>query len=284
MDIGLGLGAGRVIARISVVRPAYDPAAVAFFSRMTTPPTTERAALLNTVFVGLRANDMLLGQATPLDGFWFPAAANAQAGYLNLIQDKFNLVPINSPTFVADRGINGDGSSSYFDTGLIPSDPTLNLKQNSVFIGSYNRANRTNATDMAPMGAAGSSASGIYSIVSGSSTNTVLNAATGGFIDPGGNTNGWWSGERNNAAGTILFKNGVQSATYSVISDPPPSFSMALCCVNFAGSPLRLSTDQQSAFAIGSAIGADKQLSLYTDVIIPYLTAIGAYTATTGAS
>lgn len=93
-----------------------DADVAAFLARLTTPPTTERAALYNTFIVDLKA----AGVWDKLDVLYLMAAADSQAARLNLKSSSFTLNTLNSPTFTADRGYNGDGVASYLNTTLNP--------------------------------------------------------------------------------------------------------------------------------------------------------------------
>ena len=58
-----------------------------------------------------------------MEGLWVTAAADAQAGRQNWVQDAYNLTTVKSPTFTADRGYQGNGTTSYLWTGTI--DPSV---------------------------------------------------------------------------------------------------------------------------------------------------------------
>lgn len=107
---------------------AYDPAAVALFAAMTTPPTDARKALINALIVSLKA----AGIWTLLDVLYLIAAADSQAARLNCINPAtFTLSAVNSPAFTADRGYAGDGLSAYVDTTLNPvTAPSPKIAQN----------------------------------------------------------------------------------------------------------------------------------------------------------
>jgi len=94
----------------------YEAEAVALFSRMTVQPSPVRKVLISNLIKGLKAN----GTWTKRDAFYLIAAHDAQAARLNLIGDIYNLSAVASPTFTVDRGYQGDGSSSYLETGFNP--------------------------------------------------------------------------------------------------------------------------------------------------------------------
>jgi hypothetical protein len=112
------LGNGTASATKSVT-PTGSADTDALNARFTTPMTTPRAKLYQALYASLRngatsGTDIL----SKMDYFYVLGAANAQAAQRNLVQDAYNLSPVNSPTFTADRGYQGDGSTSYLNTGF----------------------------------------------------------------------------------------------------------------------------------------------------------------------
>lgn len=83
-------------------------------ARMTTPPDTARTILINQTWTQL----VNAGLAAKLDLLYLTAAHDAQAATLNWAQAQYDLVPVNSPTFTTDRGVAGNGTSSYYETGF----------------------------------------------------------------------------------------------------------------------------------------------------------------------
>lgn len=100
-------------ALFTQVSAAYDPDAQAAFAAMTVQPSANRKTLYNNLIVGLKAD----GIWAKLDWLAILAAETAQAGRLNLRNPSKAWAAINSPTFTADRGYQGDGTSSHLDMG-----------------------------------------------------------------------------------------------------------------------------------------------------------------------
>src|SRR5690606_35810663 len=100
---------------------------------MTTPPTRARQLLINTTITNLIA----AGLWPKLDVLYLLAAADEQAARLNWKNPgTFTCTAVNSPTFTADRGFAGDGSTSYLDTNFNISSASGRLyEQNSAHIG-----------------------------------------------------------------------------------------------------------------------------------------------------
>ena len=138
MRLSLDLGLGSVATMGAGV--SYDAAATALFARFTTPPTSARKAVINTLIVALKD----AGVWSKLDALYLFAAADSQAARQNWVQDLYNATAVSSPTFTADRGYNGDGSASYVDSGFNPTTAvTPKFVQNSAYFGLWSRTTTT---------------------------------------------------------------------------------------------------------------------------------------------
>lgn len=95
---------------------SYLPESSGLFARFTTPPTLARKALINNYILALKT----AGVWTKLDALYLFAAADTQGACLNWVQNLYNCTLVSSPTFAADRGYTGNGSSAYVDSGFNP--------------------------------------------------------------------------------------------------------------------------------------------------------------------
>lgn len=111
--------------------PRFEREARNLFARFTTPPTSDRARLINALIKTLKQ----CGAWAKLDVLYILAAADAQSSLLNWVATSFNLTAVASPTFAADRGYTGNGSSMRLDTGFNPSTAGGKLSLNSVHLG-----------------------------------------------------------------------------------------------------------------------------------------------------
>lgn len=91
-------------------RPMVRPA-VAFLNRVAAGQTDARQWYYNQCIARL----MYHGIWTKLDGLYLFAAAEQATALLSLVSATFNATAINSPTFAANVGFTGNGSSSYID-------------------------------------------------------------------------------------------------------------------------------------------------------------------------
>jgi hypothetical protein len=115
-------------------------------AQMSTRPTPGRLALIDDTICALKG----AGIWAKLDVLWMMAAHDAQAARLNWkAPASFALTAVNSPTFTADQGYAGNGTTSYLNTGWNPSVNAVNYTRNSAMLATRSR---TSGTTNSPMG------------------------------------------------------------------------------------------------------------------------------------
>ena len=110
--IGIGLGIA-----LNAGGAAVQAETSALIARMSTPPSASRIAAIDLLITTLKAASIW----SKLDVLQVYAAADQQAALLNWVSTSFNASVVNAPTFTADRGFNGNGTTSYVNTGFKPS-------------------------------------------------------------------------------------------------------------------------------------------------------------------
>jgi hypothetical protein len=95
-----------------------DPAVTRLIAAMTTKPSIARADLIEHTIQQLK----YAGVWDKLDVLYVLAAHNAQAAGLNWITPaSYALTPVAAPTFAADGGYTGNGTTQWLLTGFTPS-------------------------------------------------------------------------------------------------------------------------------------------------------------------
>lgn len=113
----------------------YDPAAASLFARMTTAPSPARKAAISAYISALKTASIW----SKLDALYSLAANDTQAALLNWVANQYNATAVNTPTFTANQGYAGDGTTSYIDTNFTPSSavsPQYALNSASAFVKS----------------------------------------------------------------------------------------------------------------------------------------------------
>lgn len=249
--------------------PSYDPAAVAYFARIPTQ-TADRYTLLNTVFVGLRAAGLL----STLDCLWLMAAADATTARTNLISSSFTLSAVNGPTFTTDRGYNGDGASSYLNTGFNPATAAGHFSQNNGHISVYDRTSRAAATVCQIGSSLGSIGTRIFTLNSGSACVCQVNNTGGGATVT--DSKGFYNASRPSSSIVDFYLNGVKTGgDQAVASGAPYSGPLYLSAENISGAAGRYTSDQIAQGGIGGGM-TDAQAAAYYSIIQAYMTGVGA--------
>lgn len=256
----------RYITRIEGVGVAYSAEATALFARFSTPPDAARKLLIDNLIVSLKD----AGVWSKLDALYVMAAADAQAAQRNWIGDIFNLTPQDSPTFAADRGYTGDGSTSYLNTGFNPSTAVApKYTITSGHIGLVSRTNLANgAGDSFDMGgsvrtflARSVAASGTMLGRIQTATKDLATSAYPGHGVASRTASNVWEGYAQgvDAGGAADANASIGNETWRILSTSAATFGV----------------NQIAAGHFGSGLSAAEVLALY-NALNSYMTAVGA--------
>lgn len=257
---------------LSISRVALSPfcaEAIALFDAMEVKPPRARMLSINALIVAL----IDAGVWAKLDVFDVFAAHSEQAAMLNWkspgTQDPTN---VGGASFEADRGVTGNGSTSYVNANFNPSSGSHQYVRNSASFGGWARtAALSTALDIGRGGVARNQlafrttsnliGSGrINDVTTSTPADTVVATAVGltALDRPDGSTK-------------RFFKNGAQvGADVSVSSDATLPDGFLIGGSQSAGT----STRQFSMFFAGASLGAG-HAALYAAMLI-YLQAVGA--------
>lgn len=244
----------------------FDAASLALFAAMTTPPTTARQSLINACIVALKT----AGIWSQLDVLYVLAAADSQAASLNWVSPStFALVATASPTFTADRGYAGNGSTSHLDTGWTPSINAVNYTQNSASAWAWDLTateednNSILGNSTAPrtkIGPRGASSTSMIRINDNTDQSTAVATAVG-----------FWGAQRRASTDKRAWMNGAQlGTTASTASTGIPSQSQWIC-----GSNSTLFSAHQVAAAAWGASLSGLEAPLYS-AMLAYMQGVGA--------
>jgi hypothetical protein len=248
---------------------SFLPEAQSLFARFTTPPTLARQILINNLINSL----VSAGVWAKLDALYVMAAADAQSARQNWIANQYNLTPVSAPTFTADRGYQGNGTSSYLGTGFNATTAVSpKFVQNSGAIAVWSRTDVANANYF-DCGSA-SSVSSQYRFNSRSTNADTMRGAlnVGGLVNYGaaGTSLGHFALSRTASNLTTAYRNGVSLATEA-------SLSVTLENVEFRilTSGGVFSARQLAISHIGSGLTVGETLAAY-NAFNTYLQAVGA--------
>ncbi len=254
------LGIGLPVGAAGLDR-AIDLDAAAYASAMTVAPSASRVALFDAFLRAIKAG----GLWTRLDVLYLLAAHDEQAGRVNLIAPgSHTCTAVNSPSFVADRGFAGDGSTSYLSTGLNPSlgGTRFALNDAVLFVWSLTDLNASAAeigTRTSTRLLARSSGS-LAARANTSTTTTVAVADSLGLV-------GW---SRRSAAGHDFFRGGTVVASPTQASGAISNDAIRIGAAGSTYSARRLAV-------AGAGAGLDSsQIAALASACEAYLDAVGA--------
>lgn len=266
--LSLGLGLSRsMTAAGGAGEPTYGAEATALFARFSSDPGTTRkdacAALIDALLSGAVSGSNIWAK---LDRLYITAAHDSQAACLDW-KGGDNLTPTSSPTFTADRGFTGNGTSTYLASGYNPTTDAVGYALNSCHLGIWSRTNVQNG------GAAiGSTSNGMAFITPRNAGNTMpyrLNQASN--TGPA-NTDG--SGHllitRRGANSLEAYRNAVSLGTNGTTSTSIPNADFDILRAGTSYWP-----GEASAAHWGPQLSADEITDVF-NAFAAYMTAVGA--------
>ncbi len=254
------LGIGLPVGAAGPYR-AIDPDAAAYASAMTVAPTAARVALIDAFVRAMKDG----GLWARLDLLYLLAAHDEQAARVNLMAPSVHTcTAVNSPSFLADRGFAGDGSTSYLSTGLNPSlgGTRFSLNDATLFVWSLTDLNAS-AADI------GSGTSTRLLGRSSGSLGARANAATTTTVSASDSL-GLFGWSRRGAAGHDFFRGG------SVVASPvQASGAISNDSVRIGAAGSTHSARRLAVAGVGAGL-ASGEIAALAAACAAYLAAVGA--------
>lgn len=123
----------------SKIGPPLDADALLWVAAVVTAGGTVSAAR-QALVSNFIAAEKHAGCWTLTDDYWLLWAENATQALVSLKQLR-TATPVNSPTFTANSGYAGNGTSSYINTGFIPATHGVALTVGSAHLAAYELTN-----------------------------------------------------------------------------------------------------------------------------------------------
>lgn len=266
----IGLGIASAAMRRSGT--SIDSAATAYSAAMTTPLTQSRLARVSTLVAGLKA----AGIWPKLDWLLLLANETEQGSRVNLRNPAKVATVVNSPTFTADRGWTGNGTSAHLDCGeAVNLSPNV-YSLNSAHAGSICTAQTTTGGSPS-LGGASDARLHLNMLGDGGTEVFSINDATTSSSRASSSKLGHRIAARGAAGTKRAYYNGTLSATVSVASAAQPAGNLCVLRRSTIYSP-----DRIGVFHSGSNLTDSEVSTLYT-LLMAYLDAIGAGVSAPGA-
>lgn len=247
----------------------YDPDAIIYWGASEGSLTTARKALDSQFFTDLKAG----GHFSRLDCLWMLAHEIETVARRNLIKRSHDLTLGVQPTWVANRGYTGNGTSQYLRTNYIFGTNSVAYSLNSASLGAYVR---TNAGGGSMMGVTQTTNLSHILIPTASTAFTCrLNqTATGIMSTFDGAFVGFCAAVRRDAANIYGYKNSTEQ-TQAQVSVVIPALEAFLLARNSSGTPGLYTSRQCSMAFIGGGM-TTAQVEAFRVLVEAYLDAIGA--------
>lgn len=245
----------------------YCSEASALFARFSSDPGTTRKNLLNNLIVSLKS----AGVWSTLDILYVMAAHDSQAALLNWIGTSYNGTANSSPTFTADRGYTGNGTTSWIDTNFNPTTASApQYTRNSAHIGVWSRTDVTNSNYFDVSGTLGPNWGLNCRSAAANTMRGYVNTATSANFGSNTTSIGHFVLNRVVSTHDYGYINGSPTATAAATSAASTSNNIALMRSNALYSPRQL-----AVFHSGAGLDDTKAAALYS-AINTYLVAVGA--------
>jgi hypothetical protein len=219
--------------------------------------TTNEKTYINTFITALGTD------FAEFDRLWIHGLANSIAARTSLANPTSTMITaVNSPTFTASQGYNGNGTNSYLNTNYNPTTNGVKYTLDSASIYVYSRTN-LNAFKI-DIGHTNSTSYACLDLRDAGSFYRSINEI--GFVSPVvvANSLGLFSGVRVGTLDVRSYKNGVSLLNNTTASSTLINNNMYVLALNNNGPTSFYSPRQLSLSAIGS--GVVNQSTFYTAV------------------
>lgn len=273
----LGRSFGSFGAKPGGISIASDAAqTTAFLARTSGLSGTETAAY-KALINGLVSD----GTFSLLDALYIFATNTTTTANLNLISTSFGITTTAAPTFTADQGYTGNGTTQFLNTNFTPGPSTGHqYTVNAASLGVYIRGGRTTPNNA--LTAIGTETSNVgFSLISpleaASLVQVDINGASFPNVSlPSSTANGFVSAVRTSSSALAVYKNasatalGTPASSGTVLSTQP----IYILAYNANGSAANFDTDQISAAYIGGLVTGAQHV-LLSNRINTYMTTLG---------
>lgn len=205
-----------------------------------------------------------------LDRLWLFAAENPTQALIDLKTQAVATL-VNAPAFMAGRGLTGNGTSSYINSGFTPSSAGGNFVQNSASLGVWVVTAPTTTSGIE----CGSEVGAPFTEIGVRNTATNYDFAINSTSKSTAAHNSNWTGafhlQRTGASALALYLNGASVATATTTSTTLNTGPFSFLAQATDGSP---STAQIGMGWIGASLNASQLAGLYA-AQRAYMTAVG---------
>lgn len=224
----------------------------------------------NTAFTTLIDSLVTNGIWAKLDALYIFATDTSAHALLNVKSTSFVPTLVNAPTFTADRGFTGNGTSSYVDSNFNPTTSGGQFTQNSACFGAWSLTTATAAGSVVDAGWISTNGTFVRcKALSGSYSGRVNQGTSDTFAVADGA--GLFSVNRSASNATQHYRNASSLGTSATVSTAQINHS--LCFGTSDGTTF--SPRQWAGGFVSSSLNGTEQTNLY-NAMLAYMQAVGA--------
>lgn len=269
LSLGGGLSRGAGLTFGSPASLVYDYAAAVVVNGGTV--SAARQAIISTFI----AAEIASGAWGLTDDYWPLWAEDASGALTSLKQLRLSTLPV-APTFAANQGYTGNGTSQYINTNFIPSMHGVNLTAGNSRLFIYERTNV--ATNTTGIGTVGGTTMSIRSRGStGGIGNIAMQSNAVSFTLSVASSLGSISCSRTSNSSTITpYQRGIALTPVAVTpANTLPTSSITILARNNVSGPDQFRGSQVGFACVGAPLSATQELAQYS-AVQAWATSIGA--------
>lgn len=218
------------------------------------------------------------GSSGNIDALYIVATNSSTTALLNLCSTSFLGLEVNAPTFSADHGYTGNGTSSYVDSRFTASTAGGSYAQNSASLGAYVTNNRTTASTACATGnhiGVTTGDSYLAPMFTGSVTLADINSPTNNSSASTTSRGSWIESRTGASTGEVYLNAAADFALTGTSSGIPDNSNIFLACrATSGGAPSNFSADTIAAGFTGGGLNST-QAAAMSNRINGYMTALG---------
>jgi hypothetical protein len=252
---------------------SYEAESETLFAAMSVEPDATRKGHIDDLIAALKTASVW----STLDYLRVYAAADTQAASLNWKNPgTYNATLVNSPTFTADRGYAGNGTTSYIDSNFNPSTAGGQYAQDSAHIGVWVRDDiANNAHCIGSYLTTSTRRTQINPRTAGNTLAWAINRAAAPETPANSAGSGHFVTRRSASNASAVFRNATSVATSIGASDALANLNIYELCSNGNGTPVSHTARQLAAAHVGASL-TDQKITDFYNALSAYLTAVGA--------
>lgn len=247
-----------------ILYPTISKYTIRYIATLTTIPSSSLVTVYDT-FITQCITD---GNWNLIDRLWLFAQGTQADSKISMANPlSTQATEVSSPSWIANQGYTGNGSSSYLDSKFVPSTDGINYILNSASFGVYSRTSNAGAI-IQEMGLAvtAGSTDNLYCYFTDNKAYGKINTLAGAGFANGAvaNSQGLFSVVRSSNLSSTLYRNGISISTAVDVSSTLSNISFFICAINGAGTASQFSNRQLSmAFIGGGGIDQTKFYSAF---------------------